>query len=708
MMTGAGIIAVICLHLSLAFGQNDVLTQHNDVGRTGQNLNETLLTPANVNVNQFGKLFTQRLDGIAVGQPLYASNVMMADGLVHNVLFVATQHNTVYAFDADNNLGNNAAPIWAVSLDDGGTPDPIADYGCKGTGFTEIGITSTPVIDAAKTTIYVVAKTVTGAGDRQFALHALDLTTGNEMLGGPVSITGNYGPDNFEIMYQIQRPALLLENGSIYIGFGGNGCDLYAYNGWLFVYDTQTLQQQAVFEVAPNGKKASIWQGGSGPAADQFGNIYVATANGTYDGPAENDYGDSVLKLGWNGNNFGITDYFTPYNQLDLQDQNLDLGSSGPLILPDQPGLYPHELVAGGKEGTLYLVNRDALGQYNSGFDNVIQSFPELAPFEITGVPSYWNGSLYFAADHDYIQQFPLVNGILTAQPVSQTTVIFGGKGVASTSITSNGTENGILWALAHSTNILYAFDATSLGNMFYNSKQALQERDKLGAMARFATPTISNGKVYVSGKSELTVFGLRPSISVAAGNSQTGDPKEVLPIPLSILASDPYSQAPYSGVSVTCNDNRAGGVFIPSPNLVTDETGTAAVNYQFGREPQVVTITCAAANFSNAIFTETCAPGAPANLKILSGNRQTGPPNTVLPKPLVVKVMDATKFPVPGVTVTFDDNGAGGSFSTASAVTDSKGQASTQYTTGPNPGKVDVTASSAGLNPKDFEETVQ
>ncbi len=698
---GAGIIAVICLHLSLAAGENDVLTHHNDVARTGQNLSETLLTPANVNVNQFGKLFTQSVDGIIVGQPLYASNVMMGDGLVHNVVIVATQHDTVYAFDADK----EAPPIWAVSL---GTPDPISDFGCTGTHFTEIGVTSTPVIDAGKTTVYVVGKRRTGEDEREFDLHALDLTTGNETLGGPVVVTGSYGSESFLVQYQMQRPALLLENGSIYIGFGGNGCDIHEYNGWLFIYDAQTLQQQGTFEVAPNGKKSSIWQGGSGPAADQFGNIYVATANGTYDGPAENDYGDSVLKLGWNGDTFGILDYFTPYIQFELQDDDLDLGSSGPLLLPDQPGPYPHELVVGGKEGTLYLVNRDALGGYDPDMDNVIQTFPGLGEFEIAGVQSYWNGSLYFASDHDPIRQFPLVNGMLPAQPVSQTSVAFGGKGVASTSITSNGTQNGILWALAHSTNILYAFDATNLATMLYNSKQALHERDKLSAMARFVTPTVSNGKVYIPGKTELSVYGLRPGIAVAGGNNQTGSPKQVLPIPLSILTSDPYSQAPLSGVSVTCNDNRAGGVFIPSPNLVTDASGTATFNYQFGAKPQAVTITCVAANFTNAVFTETCVPGAPASIKPVSGNRQTGPPNTTLPKPLVVKVVDTDNAPVQGVTVTFSDNGAGGSFSATSVVTDSKGQASTQYTTGPNPGKVDVTASSAGLNSKDFEETVQ
>jgi len=606
------------LGLSLASAQNDVLTQHNDIARTGQNLNETLLTPANVNINQFGKLFTQNVDGIVVGQPLYASNVLMSDGLVHNVVFVVTQNNTVYAFDADS----KQTPIWSVSLDDGGTPDPIGDFGCNGTGFTEIGITSTPVIDAGKTTVYVVAKTLTG-DVRAFSLHALDIQTGADILGGPATIAGTYGSDTFNVLFQLQRPALLLDNnGWIYVGFGGNGCDIYTYNGWLFVYNSQTLQQQAVFETAPNGKKSSIWQGGAGPSVDELGSVYVVTANGTYDGPGgENDFGDSVLKLGWNGAALGIvdysTDYFTPYNQNELQDDNLDLGSSGALILPDQPGIYPHELVAGGKAGTLYLINRDNLGGYNTTYDDVIEEITGF-PFELTGVPSYWNGSVYVAGDHDYIKQFPLVNGTLMT-PLSQTSVVFGGEGAASTSITANGTSNGVLWALEHSAHILYAFDPTNLANELYNSKHALHSRDRLGELIRFATPTVSNGKVYVGGKSALTVYGLLPILSPAGGNDQTGTPEQILPIAISVLASDAYTQAPVSGLSVTCNDGKGGGVFIPGATQTTDATGTATFNYQLPAKPKVVTITCTNPRAASTTFIETCAPEAPASMSSTS-----------------------------------------------------------------------------------------
>jgi hypothetical protein len=703
--------AILLLGIASAYGQ-DVLTQHNDVSRSGMNPNETFLTPQNVTVSQFGKLFTQNVDGIIVGQPLYASNLLMNDGNMHNVVFVATQHNTVFAFDADSNLGNDASPLWSVSLDEGGTTDPIADYGCTGTHFTEIGVTGTPVIDPGETTLYVVAKTVT-AGQRAFSLHALNLSTGSESFGGPVVITGtapsSNGSGTFNPMYQLQRPALLLENGTLYIGFGGNGCDEYAYNGWMFAYDSQTLAQTAAFLVTPDGTRGSIWQGGSGPAADEFGNIYVATANGTYDGPAgENDFGDSVLKMGWNGSTFGVLDYFTPYNQLQLAQQDLDLGSAGPLILPDQPGLYPHELVAGGKQGTLYLINRDNEGQFNPVTDDVIQSIPNAVVNELTGVPSYWNGSVYVAGELDYIKQFALVNGALTTTPVSETTVAFTGTGPASTSISANGNSNGILWAIAHNSNTLYAFDPTNLANEFYNSGQAAKQRDKLSPVIRFATPTVYNGKVYIGGQSTLTVYGLLPGLTILTGNNQTGQEKSVLPVPLTVSIADSYYSLPIGGASITCKDGGVGGVFTPSATQLTSATGAASFNYQLPTKPQTVTITCSSASNMTAVFTETVVLGSPARMTIVSGNSQSAEPATTLPNPLVVKVVDSNGFALSGVTVNFSDNGAGGTFSPQPATTGSNGFASTQYTTGPAAGKVTVTASSSGVSSVTLRVTVQ
>lgn len=702
---------VLCLGFSLAWGQTDVLTQHNDNTRAGLNSNETRLTPGNVNVNTFGKLFTQSVDGIIVGQPLYASNVLMNDGRVHNVVYVATQHNTVYAFDADSIQGTSASPLWSASLNNGGTTDPIADFGCTGTHYTEIGIMGTPVIDPGKTTLYVVAKTLNGSV-RNFSLHALDITTGSERLGGPVIITGTAPSSNgsgaFNPIYQMQRPALLLQNGVIYIGFGGNGCDTFAYNGWFFAYNSQTLQQQAAFLVTPDGTRASIWQGGSGPAVDANGNIYVATANGTYDGPAEGDYGDSVLKMGWNGSVFGVFDFFTPYNQLQLAQEDLDLGSAGPVVLPDQPGLYPHELVAGGKQGTLYLINRDDAGKFNSNTDSVIQSIPGAVASELNGVPSYWNSNLYLAGDDDFIKQYSLVNGLLTQQPVSQTTVLFGGAGPASTSITASGNSNGILWAIRHTNPALFAFDPTNLANKLYDSTLALMARDKLVPVARFVTPTISNGKVYIGGTAALEVYGLLPTLSAVAGNNQTGTEKAILPVPLTVLAADAYAANPLTGIVVKCVDGGVGGVFTPSATQTTDATGKVTINYQLPLKPRAVAITCSSKGYTSALFSETGTLGPPTHMGIASGNNQTAPPNTPLPAPLVTKVYDAHGFGVPGVTVNFTDNGKSGTFVANSVVTDAVGAATAQYTTGPITGKVTITASSAGLKSLNIVVTVQ
>src|SRR5437660_8743347 len=641
------VIFVMCLGFSAAWAQNDVLTQHNDNTRSGLNANETVLTPANVTVSKFGRLFTHAVDGIIVGQPLYASNVLMNDGQMHNVVYVATQHNTVYAFDADSTQGSSASPLWSVSLNNGGTSDPISDYGCTGTHYTEIGIMSTPVIDPGKTTLYVVAKTLTGSV-RNFSLHALDITTGNELLGGPVIIAGtatsSNGRGTFNPIIQMQRPSLLLQNGVVYIGFGGNGCDVYAYNGWFFAYNSQTLQQEFAFLVTPSGKQGSIWQGGSGPAADADGYIYLATANGDYDGPqASNDFSNSVLKMGWNGNILSVLDFFTPYNQLQLQQLDLDLGSSGPLVLPDQPGTYPHLLVAGGKEGRLYLINRDDMGKFTPDADNVTQSIPGAVVSELIGVPSYWNNNLYLAGEGDYIKQFSFVNGLLTQQPVSQTTMLFGGAGSASTSITANGNNNGILWAMRHTNPAaLFAFDPTNLANKFYDSAQALMGRDNLVSVARFVTPTISNGKVYIGGKAALAAYGLLPSLSVGTGNNQTGMEKTVLPVALSVVATDAYASKPLVGIAVTCKDGGVRGVFTPSQPQTTDGTGTVTFSYRLPPSPRPVTITCASLGYTSAVFSETSAVGPPVRLVLASGNNQTAPPNTPLPASLVLKVLDA------------------------------------------------------------------
>ena len=441
---------------------------------------------------------------------------------------------------------------------------------------------------------------------------------------------------------------------------------------------------------------------------DASGNIYVATANGDYDGPGgQNDYGNSVLTMGWNGNIFGVLDSFTPYNQKQLAQLDLDLGSSGPLVLPDQPGLYPHELIAGGKEGTVYLINRDNEGGFNADADNVIQSIPRAVASEIRGVPSYWNGNIYVGGDGDYIKQYALVNGLLTPQPVSQTTVLFGGAGPASTSMTSSGNTNGILWAIRHTNPALFAFDPTNLAHEFYDSTQALQARDKLVSVIRFATPTISNGKVFIGGTAALEVYGLLPSLAAVTGNNQTGVDKAILPIPLTVLASDSYAANPLAGVAVTCKDGGVGGVFTPGAVQTSDATGKVSYTYQLPGKPRAVAITCTSPGYIGASFSETTTLGPASRMSIASGNNQTAAPHTPL-APIVLKVLDAQGYPVPGITVHFTDNGAGGSFAATSIITNSTGTATAQYTTGANTGKVIITSSTTGLKSLNVGVTVQ
>jgi hypothetical protein len=375
--------------------------------------------------------------------------------------------------------------------------------------------------------------------------------------------------------------------------------------------------------------------------------------------------------------------------------------------LPDQPGLYPHELIAGGKQGTLYLINRDNMGQFNATTDNVIQELPKAVKSELTGVPTYWNNSVYVAGDGDYIKQFGLTNGLLTQQPLSQTSIFFGGLGPASTSISANGTSNAILWAVRHGTPALFAYDPTNLANEFYDTTQATQSRDKLVTVARFTTPTISNGKVYVGGTTALAVYGLLPALSVSGGNNQSGAEKSVLPVPLTVLASDAYGSKPLVGISVTCKDGGVGGVFTPSGAQYTNASGTVSYNYQLPPKPLAVTITCVSVGYASAVFNETSAVGPPQTMTLSSGNNQTASPNVPLPAPLIVKIADAHGYAVSGVTVNFTDNGAGGTFASGSVVTGTNGTASAQYTTGPKAGKVTITASSSGLKNLTFSEKV-
>ncbi len=511
---------IVSLQTLIAWGQVHVTTYHNDNFRTGQNVAETVLSPSNVNHVQFGKLFTHGVDGYVYAQPLYLPNVSIPGRGVHNVVFVATQHDSVYAFDADNNSGSNANPLWAVSFTNptaGITTLSSNDVSCTDI-VPEIGITGTPVIDPSTATLYVVVKTKE-SGKAVQRLHALSVGTGGEKFGGPVVIHasvsgsglgGNGTTVTFDPLKANQRPGLLLQNGVVYIGWAGH-CDNGPYHGWLMAYNASTLEQLGVFNSTPNGTTGGFWQAGAAPASDSSGNVFVATGNGSFDGATE--FSDSILKLKL-GTGLQRHDYFTPYNQAALNANDLDLGSGGTLLIPDdQPGAHPHILVQAAKEGKIYLVDRDNMGGFNfAGDTQIVQSIP----YSVGGMWSmaaYWNSTVYLLGSFDVLRAFVLSNGLLSKSPIAMGNTVFGFPG-ATPSISANGSNHGIAWVLqtdqfqVRGRAVLRAYDATNLVEL-YNSNQNVR-RDSPGPAVKFTVPTVANGKVYVGTENGLSVYGLR------------------------------------------------------------------------------------------------------------------------------------------------------------------------------------------------------
>jgi hypothetical protein len=509
--------ASAAVHVTVHLG---VLTHHNDNARTGQNLNETVLTLSNVNSLSFGKLGSYTIDGIAHASPLYLPNVNVPGVGLRNIVYVATEHDSVYAFDADVS-GN---PLWKVSFINpaaGITPVPNGDTGECCDITPEIGITGTPVIDPATGTLYVVVKTKESGSYFQ-RLHALDVTTGAEKLGGPVliqaSVTGtgtgsSGGTLSFNQLRENQRTALLLYNGVVYMGFGSHG-DNQPYHGWLLGYNATTLQRVLVFNSTPNGEGGGIWQSGGGLAIDAAGNFFFATGDGSYSvNTGGIDYGDTFLRFNPAS---GVVDYFTPHDQATLDGSNLDLDAGGMILLPDQPGAHPHLLVSAGKNGTIYVVDRDNMGHYNTT-DHNVQTLENIFPFGTPlpgnySSPVYFNGAVYFGPVADVVQMFRLTNGLFSTAPTSTTPQTFGYPGGAL-SISANGTSNGILWAIqknASGGGTLHAYDASNLAFELYNSDQA-GTRDTFDAAAKFSIPVVVNGKVFVASEGRLTIFGLLP-----------------------------------------------------------------------------------------------------------------------------------------------------------------------------------------------------
>ena len=499
-----------------------VTTYHNDNARTGQNLNETTLTTGNVNASSFGLLFVIPADGKVDAQPLYLPNLTTSNGS-HNVLFVVTEHGSVYGFDADK-----GTQLWQVStLGSGETTSD--NHGCNQV-TPEIGVTATPVIDpgaGAHGTIYVIAMSKDGSGNYHQRLHALDVTTGAEEFGGPKEIQASYpgtgdnssgGNVIFDPGQQLERPGLLLLNGVIYTTWGSH-CDIRPYTGWVIGYDENTLSQTSVLNVTPNGNEGAFWMGGTAPSADSSGNIYALDANGVFDTtlnaqgfPNEGDYGNAFLKISTTNKQLAVADYFEMSYQNSENSTDEDLGSGGALVLPDLTdgsGNTRHLAVGAGKDGHVYVLDRDSMGKFNPNANNIYQDLAGAVSGGIFSMPAYFNNTVYFGPVGKSIKAFAISNAQLGSTPTSQTANSFPFPG-ATPSISANGSSNAILWAAENANPaVLHAYDASNLATELYNSNQASGGRDHFGAGNKYITPMVINGKVYVGTTNGVGVFGL-------------------------------------------------------------------------------------------------------------------------------------------------------------------------------------------------------
>ncbi len=500
----------------------DVVTYHYDNQRTGQNLNETALTPANVNATKFGKLGEFVVDGKVDAQPLYLSQVTIG-GQKKNVLYAATEHDSVYAFDADSVSGTSSAQIWKASMLGAGEV-PSDDRGC-GQVTPEIGITSTPVIDRGRNAIYVIAVSKDASGNYIHRIHALDLTTGQELFGGPKTITATFpgsgagssgGSVVFDPSQYNERPGLLVVNGTIVTTWGSH-CDQGAYTSWVMAFNADTLAQTSVLNLVPNGSDGGIWMSGTAPAADASGNIFFIVGNGTFDTaldasgfPINRDCGNCFVKLS-SGMPLTLADYFTPFNTVAESSADADFGSGGPLLLPDvvdASGTTRHLAVGAGKDANIYVLDRDNMGKFNAAQNQIYQQISGQLGGAVFSKPSYFNGTVYFAAVGDTLKGFPVANAKLAGAPSSQSVHVFSYPG-ATPSVSANGSTNGMVWAVENSGASLHAYDAANLANQLYDSS-ATGGRDSFSGN-KFITPMVANGKVYVGTASSVAVFGLLP-----------------------------------------------------------------------------------------------------------------------------------------------------------------------------------------------------
>lgn len=505
---------------ALANPDSNVLTYHNDNLRTGQYLAETSLTPSNVNSARFGKIGFLPVRGLVDAEPLYVSSVMVK-GARRKVIFVATEHDLVYAFDADT-----LVPLWKASLL--GNGETTSDNrGCEQV-TPEIGITATPVIDLSRGphgAIYVIAMSKNARSAYFHRLHSLDLATGAELPGSPIAINATYpgsgagskhGRVSFDAKQYKERAGLLLANGVIYTTWASH-CDVSPYTSWVIAYSAANLRQAGVLNLTPNGSEGAIWMTGSGPAADEAGNVYLLTGNGTFDTaldadgfPAKGDYGNAFVKIARKNGNLVVSDYFTMHDTVDQSEQDEDLGSGGIMLLPDMKdvsGRVRHLAVGAGKDQVVYVVDRDSMGRFHARGDKVYErNIWAIGGMEF-GSPAYFDGGIYYGAYKDVLRAFTLVNATLPRLPASQTSKKFDYPGTTP-SVSANGNQNGIVWTVENSVPaVLHAYLASDLCTEIFNSNRA-GARDQF-ENNKYITPMIANGRVHVGTKTGVAVFGL-------------------------------------------------------------------------------------------------------------------------------------------------------------------------------------------------------
>jgi hypothetical protein len=662
---GAALCALALLSPFCAMAQTNVVTQHYDISRSGLNANETILTPANINMttnpNGFGKLFSYSVDGWVYAQPLYLPGVTMGAGTpqagtTHNVLFIATEHDSVYAFDADSNAGANANPLWHITLLDtahGAPPPPsgatTVPNGDVSTGdiVPEIGITGTPVIDPLTNTMYVVGKTKEN-GTYVQRLHALDVTTGLEKLGGPVALSGSVpgngsgssgGTLNWDPKWENNRPGLLLLNGIVYLGFGSHG-DNGPWHGWILAYNASNLQRTGVWCASPNGSADGIWMSGSGLAADvpdpvghPFGRMFTSTGNGTHSAPVNTtvplvydntmNYGDSIIKLDlangvptMNSGGTVVGDDFTPHDQANLNNGDTDQASGGVLLLPDAVGGGRHLLTQVGKTGRIYLLNRESLGGYNP--NNTTDPGEAGSVAGMWSMPAYWNGNIYYWGSGDTLKAYSIVNGVLSSSPTSHSSQSYGFPGSTPT-ISANGTTNGIVWSIesdaypSQGPAVLFAHDATNVATTLYSSNNNAV-RDNSGNAVKFTVPTVINGKVYVGAELQISVFGLlngqQPAATpVISPGSESFNPS----VSVTITDSTPGAQifyttdgstpttasTKYTGTAINVTTTTTINAIATAPNFLQSPVATAT--YTLVTQTVMPTFTPAPGSYTTA-----------------------------------------------------------------------------------------------------------